>query len=258
MSVLESVISKSKPSAPKGIITGPPGVGKTTFAAMAEKSIIIDCENGAGAIPCQRTPYLATWPEIDQWLLAIEQERHDYGVMAIDSIDWLIRRLEEHVSGSGSQIEQTLNRSHGGYGNGKQVLKNHVYQCLLPTLDRIVGRGIAVVLLAHTRRSEITDVDGVTRELTTPDLPDEYQNIFVEWADFVCLANKDVDGNRILTTCETPSAMAKNRYGMPPVIPFDWPSFTAAVSTGLAQSFSRGANPAGVISQPSEQTDSTP
>ncbi len=241
MSMLDTVIQNPSPSAPKGIVYGPPGVGKTTFGAMAEASIIVDCENGAGAIPCKRTPYLSTWPEIEQWLLAIERDEHAYKTLVIDSVDWLLRRLEEHVAGSGGEIEQTLNRSHGGYGNGKQVLKNHVYQQLLPTLDRIVGRGVAVLLLAHAKRTNITDVDGVTREKTTADQPDDYSNIFVEWSDFVCLARHDVDGNRILTTCETPSALAKNRYGMPPAIPFDWRSFIAAVSDGLSKTFSPGA-----------------
>ena len=237
MSVLTNIIENPAPSAPKGIVYGPPGVGKTTFGARAEASIIVDCENGAGTIPCSRTPYLATWPEIEQWLLAVEREDHPYKTLVIDSIDWLIRRLEEHVAGSG-KLDQTLNRSHGGYGNGKQVLKNHVYQRLLPTLDRIVGRGVAVILLAHAKRTEITDVDGVTREKTTADLPDDYRNIFIEWSDFVCLARQDVDGNRLLVTSETPSALAKNRYGMPPTIPFDWSSFIAAVSDGLSANFS--------------------
>ena len=240
MSVLSNIIQNPSPSAPKGIIYGPPGVGKTTFGATAEASIIVDSENGAGAIPCCRTPYLATWPEIEQWLLAVERDEHAYKTLVIDSIDWLIRRLEEHVAGSPGQIDQTLNRSHGGYGNGKQVLKNHVYQRLLPTLDRIVGRGVAVILLAHAKRTDITDVDGVSREKTTADLPDDYRNIFVEWSDFVCLARQDVDGNRILMTSETPSALAKNRYGMPATIPFDWQSFIAAVTAGLSQSFSQG------------------
>ena len=74
MSILQSTLENPSPSAPKGIIYGPPGIGKTTFGASAEGSIIIDCENGAGAIRCSRTPYLATWPEIEKWLTAIEQE----------------------------------------------------------------------------------------------------------------------------------------------------------------------------------------
>ena len=237
MTLLNSVIEQSEPGAPKGIIYGPPGVGKTSLAAFADDSLIIDCENGAGAVPGKRTPYLSTWPEVFNWLTAIERDDHNYRVIAIDTIDWLLRRLEEQVSGSTGKIDSTLNRSHGGYGNGKQVMRNYVYQQLLPLLDRIVGRGIAVLLLAHAKRSEITDIDGVTTEKTTADLPEDYLNVFVEWSDFVCLARMDSEGNRLLVTRETPRALAKNRYGMPEVIPFDWTSFTAAIDDGLAHTF---------------------
>jgi len=114
MSMFNNLIQNQSPSAPKGIIYGPPGIGKTTMGASADASIIVDCENGAGAIPCCRTPYLATWLEIEQWLLAMEREDHPYKTLVIDSVDWLLRRLEEHVAGCGNNIEQTLNRSHGG------------------------------------------------------------------------------------------------------------------------------------------------
>ncbi len=246
MSLLATTITQPMPSAPKGIIYGPPGAGKTTFGATADRSLIIDCENGAGAIPCSRTPFLTTWPEISQWLTAIEREDHAYRTIAVDSLDWMLRRLEEHVSGSAGKLDQTLNRSHGGYGNGKQVMRNHVYQVLLPQLDRIVNRGIAVLLLAHASRSEITDVDGVTTEKTTAEVPEGYLNVFVEWSDFVCLARMDADGRRVLVTRETPRALAKNRYGMAEIIPFDWPSFTAAIAEGLSRVFNTSPNQKGI------------
>lgn len=238
MNLLSTIITDPAPSAPKGIIYSPAGTGKTTFGASANGSLIIDCENGAGAIRCNRTPYLQSWPEILQWLNTIEQEEHQYNVVVIDTIDWLLRRIEEHVSGcAGGKTDSTLNRSHGGYGNGKQVLKNYVYQILLPLLDRIVARGIAVLLLAHAKRTEITDIDGITVEKTTPELPDGYLNVMVEWSDFVCLAKKIDEDNRVLITAETPRAMAKNRYHLPESIPFNWQSFTGAIAAGLSENF---------------------
>jgi hypothetical protein len=175
-----------------------------------------------------------SWPEMEKWLLALEKEQHEYQVVAIDTIDWLLRRVEEHVAGSAGKLEQTLNRSHGGYGNGKQVLKNYIYRCLLPMLDRITARGVAVILLAHAHRTEITDVDGITVEKTTPDIPQDYLNIIVEWSDFVCLARLDGDQRRMVTE-DNNLALAKNRYGMPPVIDFTWKAFTAAVAAGLSK-----------------------
>lgn len=235
MSILANAITKPTPSAPKGILYGGAGIGKTTFAGSAENSFIIDCENGAGTILCQRSPYLETWDEIEKWLLAIENDKHQYQVVAIDTVDWLVRRIIERVLGK--SIAQTLHADGLSYGKGKGMVINYIYRCLLPCLDRIVNRGIAIVLLAHAKRTDITDVDGITIEKTAPDLHDDYLNTFVEWADFVCLARKDVDGKRTLLTVEDNRALAKNRYAMPPVIDFTWPAFTSAISTGLSSKF---------------------
>ena len=49
------------------------------------------------------------------------------------------------------------------------------------------------------------------------------------------------EGHRVLITQETPRALAKNRYGMPETIPFDWASFIAAVSEGLSRVFTTTA-----------------
>lgn len=145
----------------------------------------------------------------------------------IDSVDWLLRRLEEHVSGVDGderKMAQTMNRSHGGYGNGKQVLKNYVYQYLLPTLDKIVNSGVAVVLLAHATRHEVTSIDGVTVEKSAPDIHADLVSTMIEWSDFVAAARMNVSGTREMILCESAQQLAKNRYGITSPLPLDWNS----------------------------------
>lgn len=232
MQLPSPVLTQANLRAPKGIIYGPPGIGKTTFGASTTKPIIIDCENGAAHVACDRSAYLSNWPSIQIWLEALADGGHEYGTVVVDSVDWLLRRAEEHVSGvdgTANGMKQTLNRSHGGYGNGKQVLKNYVYQYLLPTLDRMVNAGIAVVLLAHATRREITDIDGITVEKSAPEIHADLANTMIEWSDFVGAARMGADG-RELVLCETGQLLAKNRYRIAEPLPLDWRAFMGAMS----------------------------
>ncbi len=227
-----NVLNQAHMRAPKGIVYGPPGVGKTTFGANAGKPLIIDCENGAAHVTCDRTPYLSDWPAIQQWLDALAAGGHEYGTVVIDSVDWLLRRVEEHVSGVDGTVagmKQTLNRSHGGYGNGKQVLKNYVYQYLLPTLDKLVNAGIAVLLLAHATRREITTIDGITIEKSAPEIHPDLANTMIEWSDFVGAARVGTEG-RELILCETAQLLGKNRYGISEPLTLSWQALLDAMS----------------------------
>jgi len=155
----------------------------------------------------------------------------------VDSVDWLLRRAEEHVSGvdgTPTGMKQTLNRSHGGYGNGKQVLRNYVYQYLLPTLDRLVNAGVAVILLAHATRRDITTIDGVTFEKSAPEIHPDLVNTMIEWSDFVGVARMNGQ-SRELVLCETNQLLAKNRYGIEVPLPLSWQSFLDAIPNPPAQ-----------------------
>jgi len=231
------VLTQTSMRAPKGIVYGPPGVGKTTFGSGTHKPIILDCENGCAHVSCDRTPYLPDWVSIQPWLAALAAGDHGYGTVVVDSVDWLLRRAEEHVSGVDGTpmgMKQTLNRSHGGYGNGKQVLRNYVYQYLLPTLDRLVNSGVAVVLLAHATRRDITTIDGVTFEKSAPEIHPDLVNTMIEWSDFVGVARIN-DQSRELILYETNQLLAKNRYGIEAPLPLSWQSFLDAIANPTKQ-----------------------
>ena len=240
MTLMDSLITATMPAPPKLIVYGQPGVGKTTFAASAN-AILIDCENGAGVVPgLRRTPYLQTWPEMRRWLVELASEAIDGAhVVAIDTIDWMVQRICEHVvldldvtgkrtDPKDTKITNTLGTAHGGYFKAREIVQNIVYRDLLPTLNAITNHSTAVILLAHAANTKLTTPEGYDVRLAGPDLPAWIAPAFIEWADGVLYACRD-DDRRILRTEGTNVILAKNRYSLPEELDLSWAALMEAM-----------------------------
>ncbi|MFW6042010.1 MAG: AAA family ATPase [Guyparkeria sp.] len=241
MTLMNSLIKSTTPAPPKMIVYGQPGVGKTTFAASAG-AILLDCENGAGAVSgLTRTPFLQSWPQMRKWLIELATTPPDgVAAVAIDTIDWMIQRIVEHVvmdldEKSPNDITNTLGTAHGGYFKAREIVQNVVYRDLLPMLNAVAETGAAIILLAHAANTKMTTPEGYDQRLASPDLPHWIAPPFIEWADCVLYAHRQ-DDQRLLLTEGTNVILAKNRYGLPAKLDLSWPALMQAMTPNTTHS----------------------
>jgi AAA domain len=85
-SILQSTTTLS---APRILIHGVAGVGKTTFAAAAPKPVFVQTEDGLGTLEVPRFPLARTFDEVMEGLATLYTDRHDFETIVVDSVDWL-------------------------------------------------------------------------------------------------------------------------------------------------------------------------
>lgn len=213
------VIKQATPTAPKLMIYGLSGVGKSTLASKLKNPIFIDMEGGLNYMDVDRVPTLTSYKSalkaLRELFNAAEAGKREYDTIVIDSIDWLVRKVVEKAAGiDKNKLDETLNRSNGGYGNGKQVLENHIRTYLLPFLVKLNKQGYGICLIAHADRKVLMSSDGSDIEQIAPRIDVNTMNTFVEWCDNVFFLKKDISGERVLLLESDNIALAKNRLGL--------------------------------------------
>lgn len=205
-------------TAPKLMLYGLSGVGKSSLAAKLKKPIFLDFEGGLNYLGVDRSAQYTDLVEFYKDLVELyrkaESGKREYDTIVIDSVDWLVRKVVEKAAGiDKDNLTETLNRSNGGYGNGKQVLENHIRTKLLPTLVALNKLGYGICLVAHAERKDLMDADGVDIERLAPKIDVNTMNVFVEWCDNVFYL-KNVNGERYLSLEGDSNVLAKNRLGL--------------------------------------------
>ena len=207
-------------TAPKVMFYGLAGVGKSTLASQLKNPIFMDFEGGVNYMDVPRTPQIQDMDEFYGYIRELWEksgDKREYDTIVIDSIDWLVRKAVEKAAGidrTKDGIMQTLNRSNGGYGNGKQVLENFIRTKLLFSLVELNKKGYGICLLAHADKKNLMDADGVDVEQITPKIDVNTMNVFVEWCDNIFYLKKNAEGERVLVLESDDVALAKNRLGL--------------------------------------------
>lgn len=221
-----NIITKATPNKPKLMCYGIAGSGKSTLASQLDKPLFIDIEGGLNFLDVARTETLDLWTDIVKVFIDLHRQKDEYlkqyHTIVIDSIDWLVRRVIEQASKTRykddqgvvhKNLEATLNKAGGGYGNGKQMLENEIRSRLIPALQALNNDGFGICLIAHADRKDVMESDGTSFERIVPKIETNTMNIFVEWVDNLFYLRKEADGKRVLVLESDDVVLAKNRLG---------------------------------------------
>ena len=225
-------------SAQRHIIYGTEGIGKTTFASRYPDPLFIDTEGSTKNYNVTRMEAPQSWAMLLEEVKYVIDNPSCCMTLVIDTLDWaeklcILHTCEEYKK---KKIEDF------GYGIGYR----HVYDNfgkLLNLLDEVINIGINVVLTAHARINKFEQPDEMGSY-------DRYELKLIntnkcsisamvkEWADAVFFANystfvvkvddksnkaKATGGKRrVMYTEHTATWDAKNRYGLPDKVDFDF------------------------------------
>lgn len=223
-------VIKGKVGAPWAVICyGQAGIGKSSWAARAPKPLFIDLEDGLARIDCDRLPVVTTYAELVAALkFAVES---DYKTIVFDTADALEKILIQHVCERGNK--ESL--ADFGYGKGEVALRAE-WTKIINAILRLKMHGKNVLMTAHDMVQRVEDPSMDSYDRYTLNIDKKAAPAVVAAMDAVFFARyetilKDRDdsknakkravgtGKRILHTLEEPAFVAKNRFGLPAVVP---------------------------------------
>lgn len=250
MSLLANIQRGRAPMPPRIMLYGVEGIGKSTFAAEAPKPIFVQTEDGLAQIDCDKFPLAATFEEVQQALAELQGQAHDYETVVIDSLDWLERLVWDAVCKEYGV--KSIEKADGGYAKGYTHALTYWRQIvdLLGALR--IGKGMAVVLIAHAKVEKFEDPESAAYDRYSPRLHKHAAALICEWSDAVLFATRKFrtqsedagfnrkrtianaigkdGGERILRCVGGPSCIAKNRFGIVEELPLSWAAFMTALS----------------------------
>lgn len=222
------------------VLVGVDGIGKSTFASNAPSPIFIGAEDGTANLDVHRMPAIESWTDIVESAAELATGEHDYKTLVLDTADWAEPKCWEHVARvAGKKSIEDL-----PYGKG-YVAALDEWRILLAQFERArAARGMAIIILAHSwiklfkNPEEGGDFDRYEMKLHA-----KASGLLKEWADCVLFATYETfavtkenrtkgvsTGARVIHTQRRAAWDAKNRFGLPEVMPLDWATFEAAVA----------------------------
>ena len=262
------IIRGKIPGAKKVVVYGPEGIGKSTFAAHFPEPLFIDTEGSTKDMDVARTESPTSWMMLMEQVRYVKNHPELCRTLVVDTADWAEMLC----------ITQICDKNHKasieefGYGKG-YVYVQEEFGRLLNALEEVVKAGIHVVLTAHAKMrkfeqpDELGAYDRWEMKLTKQTAP-----MVKEWADMVLFANyktfvinvdgqgvqkgknKAQGGKRVMYTSHHSCWDAKNRYGLPEELPFEYEAIRAVMENQEADGKRRETTAQNAAEQPvSEQ-----
>jgi hypothetical protein len=244
---LKSLRKGSVVRPPRIILYGTHGVGKSSFAAQADKPVFIQTEEGLDALDVTAFPLARSYDEVMEAIGSLYSEDHDFGTVVLDSADWMEQLIFKQVA-----INHKINNIEDmGYGKGYTFAVD-LWRNVMEGFDLLRNeKNMQVIFLAHTQIKRYDDplVDSYDRYML--DLHKGGAAIISEWCDLLMFANYRVNtvksdvgfnqkktravgaGERVLHTQERPGWVAKSRWALPESMELNYETFATELAKAM-------------------------
>ena len=120
-SILSQITRGKSNDAPRLVLYGQEGIGKSTFGANFPNPVFVQTEDGLGQIDCAKFPLAKHASTAFEQLDALATESNDFQTVVVDSLDWLERLIWDSVCRE-NKVESIENI---GYGRGYVMALTH-------------------------------------------------------------------------------------------------------------------------------------
>ena len=215
-------------------IYGPEGVGKTSFAARFPGAVFIDTEGSTRHMDVARFDPPEELSDVITQINYVISNPGQFRTLVIDTVDWLEKLIFQSVCAE----KKIQNIEDIGYGKGYVYAKQKMQQ-LLEMLDNVIKVGVHVVLVCHSfirkfeQPDEMSSYDRYMLKLNEKNIAP----LIKEWVDMLLFVNYKTDvvtvegskakkgkggQKRVMYTNHTAAWDAKNRFGLPDEMPFEY------------------------------------
>jgi hypothetical protein len=234
----------AKKGAPRIVLIGVEGVGKTTAGAQCEAPIFLTAEDGLVGNGFDDVGHYtpSDWPSVLGFLAYVRDEDHGYKSLVIDTVDWLEPILYAYVCAR----DKKKDIEDYGWAKG-YVAAADEFRKALAILDSIHKRGMLIMINAHCKIKTVNNLTGDNYDRYEPKCNNHISGMIKEWADIVLFATyeiyaikergqskaKGVGGQvRVVYTEHSAIWDAKNRFGMPDKMPFNMSEILEFIEKG--------------------------
>ncbi len=147
MSLLSQVQHGKYPAPRRCMIYGTQGVGKSSWAASADRPVFLQTEDGLGEIDCAKFPLATCFADILKQLTELRTTQHNFGTVALDSLDWLERLIWREVC----TRKNVKNIEDIGFQKGYAFALDE-WRAVIDALDALRRqRAMPIILIAHSK-----------------------------------------------------------------------------------------------------------
>lgn len=252
MSLLNNITKGIRPKAPKIMIVGVEGVGKSTAGSKMPNPIFICGESGLVGPQFSETAHFtpSKWEDVLAFCDELIANETDFKTVVIDTLDWIEPLLYNYVCRKAGPAYKSIEDF--GYGKGHLISQGEFRQ-LIARLEQLNNNGFSILFLCHSVMKSVKNPLGEDYDHYEPKTNAKIAGLVKEFCDAILFAHFQVytrkNGNKVLASggdervVETQFSAAwdaKNRYELPEQMDFDMDKIMEKIRESIKNSISVG------------------